>query len=249
MKRQALAGDLTQDAILRGQLTLLQPRHGYRFSVDSLLLQHFVGVPPFGRIVDLGSGVGVIGLALARRDPRAQVILVELVPRVAELAVRNIEANQLGERARVAMVDVGDAAAMRRALPGASCDWAVSSPPFFSLARGPTVPHAEEAVARHDLRLTLEALCREMRRLLKPGGRAAVVYPADRLPELLAALLLEKLCPRRLRLVHPRPAAPAQRVLIEAIKGGRSTMTIAPPLFVRDASGYTDEVRRALGET
>ena len=195
-------GDLTRDEILRGRLALWQPRTGYRFSVDSLLLQHFVGEPPFGLVVDLCAGVGIIGLALLVRDARARATLVELQPRMAALARRNVEENGLAERAAVALADVSDAKAMRAAVAGASCELVVSSPPFFRLAEGPPVPDAEEAIARHELRLTLADLARE-----------------------------------------------ARRVLVEAVKGGKGGLAIEAPLVVRDEAGYTDEAKRALGET
>ncbi|HEX2569685.1 MAG TPA: tRNA1(Val) (adenine(37)-N6)-methyltransferase [Polyangia bacterium] len=240
--------DLTRDPILRGRLVLWQPRMGYRFSVDSLLLVHFVGEAPYGRVIDLGAGVGVIGLALAVRDPSATVTLLELQPRMARLARSNVEGNGGTDRVQVVEADLSNARAMRRLLTGASFDLVVSSPPFFTLASGPPVPDQEEAIARHELRLTLSDVCREARRLLVPGGRAALVFPSDRLTELLGGLDHEGLRPTRLRAIHPRPGQPAQRVLVLAIKGGKGGLVIEPPLIVRDDHGYTPEVSEALGD-
>lgn len=247
-------GDLTHDEILRGRLRLWQPRVGYRFSVDSLLLAHFVSSSEraarrgLGRVVDLCSGVGVIGLALARADEKARVTLVELVPRIAELARRNADENGLGARVAVERCDVADARAMKERLRGASHDLVVSSPPFFATAAGPTVDESEEALARHELKLSLADLAREARRLLVPGGRAAIVYPSDRLLALLGALDAEGVRPTRLRFIHPRAEAPAQRALVEAQKGARAGLVVEPPLVVRAGEGYTDEVKRALGD-
>jgi tRNA1Val (adenine37-N6)-methyltransferase len=241
--------ELTLDEFLRGRLRLWQPRVGYRVSVDSLLLAHFVGAPPFGRVVDLGAGVGVIGLALAERDPSAEVTLAELQPALVALARRNVDENGLGARMHVVEVDLADEAAARAALAGGSFDRVVASPPFFPRAAGPTVPDAGEAIARHELRLTVVGLARAARRLLAPGGRAAVVYPADRLVALLAALDAEGLKPVRLRPIYPRPAAEANRVLVEAVKGSRGGLSLEPPFLVRQSdSTYSEEARAALGE-
>jgi tRNA1Val (adenine37-N6)-methyltransferase len=110
-------------------------------------------------------------------------------------------------------------------------------------------PDGEEAIARHELRLPLPDLIRAARRLIGFRGRLAVVYPSNRLPELLAAMLSCGLQPTRLRLVHPHEGEPAQRVLVEAQKGARAQLAIEPPLYVRNADGsYTAEARRALGE-
>ena len=120
--------ELTCDPILRGRLTLLQPRVGYRFSIDPLLLADFVGAPPLGRLVDLGAGVGVVGLTLAKNDPAAQVTLVELQPRLAALCLRNTAYNGLSDRCSVIQGDLL-APATQKQLPGACFDLVVSCPP------------------------------------------------------------------------------------------------------------------------
>jgi tRNA1Val (adenine37-N6)-methyltransferase len=223
---------------------LWQPERGYRFSVDPLLLVDFPRAP-LGRIVDLGTGVGVIALGLLLRDPSAQATLVELQDSLAELARRNADANGLSARASLVVGDIAEGLT----LPGGSFDLAVSNPPYRTLDEGPASPEPEIAVAQHELRLTLAALTGEMRRLLRPGGRAALVYPAARLPALLAALEAEGLRPLRLRCVHPRAAEPANRVLVEAEKGARGPLVVEPPLILRDEGGYTPAAARILGET
>jgi tRNA1(Val) A37 N6-methylase TrmN6 len=241
--------DLTLDELIRGRIRVWQPRVGYRVNVDSLLLAHFVGAPPLGRVCDLGAGVGVIGIALAARDPSARVTLAELQPRSAALARRNVLENALGDRVDVVEVDLADLRASRAALPGASFDRVVSSPPWFPLSAGPPVPDESEAIARHELRLRVDDLARACRRLLAPGGRAYVVYTSERLPALLVAFEAAGLRAIRLRAIQPRPGAPANRVLLEAHKGGRGGLVMEPPLNVRTASGdYDDEAKIALGE-
>ncbi len=225
-----------------------QPRDGYRFSVDSLLLVDFVH-PPFGRACDLGTGSGVIALALALADSRASVTAVELQPRLAGLARRNAVENQLADRVRVVELDLADADAARKALPGASCELVVCNPPYRPLGEGNANPGDEQAIARHELKLTLADVAREARRLLVPGGRAALIYPAERLPALLATLDGEGLRPLRLRLVHGKPGEPARRALVEARKGHRGNLVVEPPLIVQDDDGqYSPEAKRALGD-
>lgn len=244
-----MAEPLSCDELLRGRLRVWQPRAGYRVNADSLLLAHFCGEPPFGRVADLGAGVGVIGLALAARDPSARVTLAELQPESVSLCHKNIVENGLAERVSVVEVDLADLAASRSLLPGAAFERVVSSPPYFSLAAGPPVPDPREAIARHELRLRLPELCRAARRLLKPGGRADVVFPSERLVELLRACEDEKLAVKRLRFIHPRPGAPSNCVLLSAVKGGKPGLRVEPPLAVRDERGeYTDEARAALGD-
>ena len=220
-----------------------QPRAGYRFSIDPLLLVDFVR-PPYGRVVDFCTGCGVVGLGLLSRDQAAQATLVELQARLASLARRNAEDN--GMAARAAVVE-GD---LKSALPdgGAAFDVAVANPPYRTLDEGPASPDEEVAIAQHELRVSVGEVIAAMRRALVPGGRAALVYPAARVAHLLAALDGAGLRPVRARFVHPRADEPANRVLVEAHKGARGPLVVEPPLFVRDGAGYTAEAARLLGD-
>jgi tRNA1Val (adenine37-N6)-methyltransferase len=226
---------------LRGRLALWQPRVGYRFSIDPLLLVDFVR-PPYGRVVDLCAGSGVVGLGLLARDPAAAATLVELQDRLAALARRNADDNQMGARVAVHHGDLTSAPG------GASYDVAVANPPYRTLDEGPASPDSEVATAQHELRTTLAAVVAAMRRLLTPGGRAALVYPAARVGALLSALDGDGLRPVRARFVHPRASEPANRVLVEAHKGARGPLVVEPPLILRDAAGYSAEAARLLGD-
>jgi tRNA1Val (adenine37-N6)-methyltransferase len=205
---------------------------------------HFVGAP-VGRACDLGAGVGIIALALALNDPRAEVTAVELQPRLVELARKNAVDNQLDARVSVVEVDLSKS---RRALPGASFDLVLSNPPYQPLETGPANPDDEAAIARHELRLTLAELIREMKRLCKPNGRAALIYPTDRLATVLASLEASGLRPLRMRMVHDRSSENARRVMVEARKGGKGPLVVEPPLILRDGEDYTPEAKRLLGE-
>jgi tRNA1Val (adenine37-N6)-methyltransferase len=228
---------------LRGRLQLWQPRDGYRFSIDPLLLIDFFS-PPLGRVIDFCAGVGVIGLGALLRDPTATATLVELQPELATLAERNARDNGMSARVAVRQLDL-----RQLSDGGAQFDTAVANPPYRTLDEGPASPERQIALAQHELELTLPQLMAQMRRVLVPGGRALVVFPAARAPALLAALEGEALRPRRLRCVHPRGDEPANRVLVAAHKGARGPLSIDPPLILRHADGtYTDEALRILGE-
>ena len=224
-------------------MSLWQPRAGYRFSIDPLLLVDFVA-PPYGRVVDFCAGCGVVGLGLLSRDDGARATLVELQERLGALARRNADDNGMGARVEVCRGD------WRSALRdgGAAFDVAVANPPYRTLDEGPASPDGEIAIAQHELEVTLADVAAAMRRALKPGGRAALVYPAARAAHLLPALDGAGLRPVRARFVHPRADEPANRVLVEAHKGARGPLVVAPPLYVRDAAGYTAEAARLLGD-
>jgi tRNA1Val (adenine37-N6)-methyltransferase len=223
-------------------LTLAQPRDGYRFSIDPLLLIDFVK-PPYGRIVDFCAGVGVVGLGLCTRDEAARATLVEIQPWLARLAQRNAADNGMGERVDVCSEDLRGA--LRDA---ASFSVAVANPPYRTLDEGPASPDEQIAIAQHEIKVTLPEIADAMRKRLVPGGRAALVYPAARVAHLLATLEGSGLRPVRARFVHPRANEPANRVLVEANKGARSPLVVEPPLVIYDGATYTDEARRILGD-
>lgn len=229
---------------MRGRLTLWQPRAGYRFSVDPLLLVDFVQ-PPYGRVIDFCAGVGVVGFGLLTRDLRAHATLIEVQERLATLAQRNVDGNSFPTRATVFRADVADQSTLDAR---EKYDLAVCNPPYRRLDDGPASPDEEVAIANHEVKMTLTDLLHTMQWSLKPDGRAALVYPVARSAELLAGLVGEGLRPLRARFVHPRAHKPANLMLVEARKGARGPLVVEPPLILHDETGYTEEAAKILGD-
>jgi tRNA1Val (adenine37-N6)-methyltransferase len=242
---------ITVDTLLRGRVTLLQPARGFRSSVDPLLLSAFVR-PPFGRFVDIGCGTGALAFSLAALDALATGVAVELQPRLADLATRALMRNTFATRIAIVEADIRRSVGVGP-LDQAGFDLVVTNPPYRALRGGFVSPDQERARAHHEVTLTLAEWVDAAAALVKPEGRVAVVYDAARLDELLAALRLRGLVPRRVRLVHPRLVDPATRVLVEATPVGAAPCTssppvVEPPLELRGPEGHSDEVRRILGE-
>ena len=144
---------------------------------------------------------------------------------------------------------MGDVRALAPGLGAARYDLVVTNPPFRPLAGGHVSPDASRALANHELALTLGDWADVAARVARPGGRVAAIFPADRALELGASLRARELAPARLRFVHPRAGAPATRVLLEAVRGGRAPLVVEPPLVVHaDGERFTPEARRMLGE-
>lgn len=231
-------------------IRIYQNKDGYRFSVDALLIYSFITMPRLRRIADLGAGSGIIGLLLARKYPAAEVTLVELQERLVALARRNVAANGLEGQVRVVHADIRTAAPALREngsgpLPSAGeYDLVVSNPPYRRVKTGKLSTDDERAVARHELRLSLPELIRAAALLLKHHGRFCVIHLPERLAEMITVLRGYGLEPKRLRFVHSTIGAEAKMVLIEAVKGARSGLDVAPPLVIYDADGgYTEEMQ------
>ena len=240
-----MSEDVTFDSLFSGAIKLLQHRRGYRFSVDAPILASFVRLKRGERVVDLGTGNGVILLILARRFPQAgEMVGVEIQEGLAELASRNVELNGLGGLIRVLHGDIREC---RRLFGPESFDVVVSNPPYYPLGRGRINPEDERAIARHEVMATVGDVVEASRYLLKGGGRVYYVYPARRAVTLLAEMRRRSIEPKRMRWVHPFPAKGAEMVLVEGVKGAKEGLEVEPPLVVQDAEGgYTEEMERVL---
>lgn len=230
----------TVDTLLGGRVTLLQPARGFRSSLDPMLLAAFVA-PPYGQFLDIGCGTGAVSFVLLARDPAARGVAVELQPDLARLASLGRDRN--GWSARLEVVE-GDVREKRAALGAARFDLVITNPPFRVVARGQRSPDDSRALANHELTLSLAAWVEVAARAVRPGGRVAAVFAAERVVELGEALAANGLAPARLRFVHPHADRPAGRVLVEAERGGRQPLVVEPPLVVHEAGGgFTAEVR------
>jgi tRNA1Val (adenine37-N6)-methyltransferase len=243
-RRIEIAPGETLDTVFDGRLVLVQSRSGYRFSVDALLLAHFVSVRRADRIVDLGSGNGVIALALACLYPAAAVTAVEFQAAMVERARRSARWNQLDARVEVLRGDV------RRAgeLPDAeSFDVAVCNPPYRGAASGRISAGDERRTARHELNGDLGDFLSAAHRLLRNKGRAALVHLAPRSVDVLGAMRSVGLEPKRLRMVYSFADAEASLLLVEGVKGGRAGLTVETPLVIyRSGKTYSDEAAALL---
>jgi tRNA1(Val) A37 N6-methylase TrmN6 len=238
----------SDDAILDGRLRLRQPLRGHRIGHDAILLAAATGARAGDRIVELGAGVGASGLALLARVPGASVTLVEVDPVLAALAAENIVRNQFAARARAVALDVGasvEAFASVGLSPG-SVDRVLMNPPFNDPARQTISPDPRRRTAHAAEPDTLSLWVGVAERLLNPAGTLTMIWRADDLDDVLAAL-----SPRfgsvTILPVHGRAGQPAIRVLLRAAKPGRVPSVMLPALMLNDAGGKpTRESERVL---
>lgn len=232
---------LTREDLKRFDLQLYQPRHGYRYSLDPLLLVRFcTGVETGGKIADLGAGCGVIALVLARVNPTTSVVAVENNPEMAALAEKNIQHNGLAARVSVCCEDVIN---LRRSYPTSIFDLVVSNPPFRQKGSGRVSPRAGRDAARHETTAGLADFVAAAKYLVKPSGRICFIHLPSRLPEFLSLAVQMKLSVLRLRLIHDNAQSPATIFMAELAKGRNSAPVVEAPLFVRDQEGKcADEV-------
>jgi tRNA1(Val) A37 N6-methylase TrmN6 len=234
------AGEFTEDAFLGGQLRLRQPRSGHRAGHDAMLLAAAISARPGNRVVDLGAGVGAAGLAVAKRIAGIDLVLVEIDAALAGLARGNAAANAIA--ADVVVIDVTAAAPALAAagLAPDSVDVVLMNPPFNDTARHRVSPDRAREIAHVATPTTLESWIHAGRRILKSGGVLTLIWRADGLAEVLAALdrgfgSLEILP------IHGDVKMPAIRILIRATKGGRAPIRIHAALMLNDESAMPNK--------
>jgi tRNA1Val (adenine37-N6)-methyltransferase len=233
----------TLDALRAGGVEILQPRDGYRFSLDPLLLCAFAEIGARARVCDLGTGSGVMPLLLAKAGKGREFVGIELQADLAERARRSVTLNGLEERIRIVRADLRD-------LPGefaaASCDVVLTNPPYRKPSSGRVAPGVERGAARFELAGGLTDFLRTAAFLLNNGGRFYLIYLAERLAELCDEMRTFRLEPKRLRMVHSRAGEPAKLVLVEGRRNARPGLTVAAPLIVyKEGKGreYTEEMQ------
>jgi len=232
----AASGTTSEDAVLAGKLVLRQPLRGHRFGHDSILLAAATEAHAGEQAVDLGAGVGAAGLALARRVEGLAVTLIELDPVLTALAHDNAARNGLGARVRAVCLDVAAPAAAFAAagLAPGSADRVLMNPPF-NASQNPS-PDRRRRMARTASHDTLAAWLGTAARLLRPSGAVTLIWRADGLGDVVAALAGDfgalTLLP-----IHPKPGMPAIRVLARAVKGRGGPLSLLPGLVLADADG------------
>lgn len=232
----------TEDTFFNGRIKVFQHREGYRFSIDAVLLAAFSAPGANDHIVDLGTGCGIIPLILGHRHPAVSITGIEVQPELAALAAINVETNGLKERISIICTDMRSLSIQAVSGP---VDLVISNPPYRKDRSGRVNPHPERAVARHEILATLSDVAATAARLLGIGGRFAIVFPAERITDLLTNLRSAGIEPKHIQIVHAKSHDPARLVLVSGIKGGGPGAAVHEPLviFQPDGGAYTDRVK------
>jgi tRNA1(Val) A37 N6-methylase TrmN6 len=237
--------ETSEDAVLGGRLVLRQPLRGHRVGHDAILLAAATSAQSGDHAVDLGSGVGGAGLALARRIAGVAVTLVEIDPALTALAAGNAERNGLLDRVRAVCLDVESSAADFAAAdlaPGSAASVLMNPP--FNVAQQPSPDHAR-SLAHAASEATLEHWLRTAARLLRGDGVVTLIWRADGLTDVLAALDKDFGAITVLP-VHPKPGAAAIRVLVRATKGNRAPLALLPGFLLADTDSKPTAAAEAV---
>ena len=236
--------EFTEDAFFDGAITVRQQRYGYRFSIDSILLAGHVQ-PKYGdRVVDLGTGCGIIPLILGFRNPNIRIYGIEIQKELADLAAMNVSLNHMENQIEILCNDLKELNNGPVKLP---VDLIVCNPPYRRTESGRINPSRQKAVARHEIKVTLKDIMTAARRILKVSGRLIMVYRSIRMTDLLFQMRSFDIEPKWIRMVHSFQGDSAKMILVKGIKGAGAEIEIAAPLYIYNRDGtYTKEAEKML---
>jgi tRNA1(Val) A37 N6-methylase TrmN6 len=233
------------DDLHRNGYKIIQNEKKFCFGMDAVLLSGFARVEEGEIALDLGTGTGIIPILLAGKTKGKHFTGLEIQPESADMASRSVAYNHLEDRVSIIEGDIKEAGKMFRP---ASFDVITSNPPYMTGQHGLVNPNMEKAIARHEVCCTLEDVISQTARLLRVGGRFYLVHRPFRLAEIIHMLVEYKLEPKRMKLVYPFVDREPNMVLIEAVRGGKSRITVEKPLIVYKSQGqYTDEIYDIYG--
>lgn len=244
---QLIQQDERIDRLISYNLDIIQSPSVFSFSLDAVLLGDFAQVPKHekAKVVDLCAGNGVIGLILSQKT-KSPIIGVELQQRLASMAERSIQMNDLQDQVSIIHGAIGD---IGKWIPKDSVDVVTCNPPYFVATEKSTRnPNQHLAIARHELHTSLDEVMAVTSGLLKMNGKAYFVHRPDRLLEILETMKAHRIAPKKLRFVYPKIGKEANTILIEGIKDGKNNgFRVLPPLIVYDEdNNYLPEVSAML---
>jgi tRNA1(Val) A37 N6-methylase TrmN6 len=219
---------------------VIQDPDKFCFGMDAVLLSGFARIKQGDTVLDMGTGTGIIPILLRAKTKGEHFTGLEIQEECADMARRSVAYNGLESDVTIVQGDIREAAGIFGA---ASFHVVTSNPPYMIGEHGLRNPDMPKAIARHEVLCTLEDVVRETARVLKDRGRFYMVHRPFRLAEIMNVLVKYKLEPKRMQLVHPYIDKEPNMVLIEAMKGGNSRITVERPLIVYEKPGvYTKDI-------
>jgi tRNA1Val (adenine37-N6)-methyltransferase len=231
------------DDLLWRNLKIIQNPKWFCFSLDAVLLASFATLRPGDRVVDLGTGTGVIPLLLSARHKTTRIIGLEIKEEVAEMAQRSVALNGLTNCIEIMMGDVKSASVL---LGKGRFDLVVSNPPYALAGAGKISDSSIKAAARTEILCSLEDVIREAALLLNSEGRFAIVHRPTRLADIISLMRNYRLEPKRMRFVHPGPEKEPNLLLVEGIKNGKKEVHVQSPLYVYQKPGVHSEEMKGI---
>lgn len=235
----------TTDTFFNGTIKVRQSKNGYRFSIDAVLLAGYAFPRPGDRVLDMGTGCGIIPLILAYQNPQIQIFGIEVQKEMADIALQNIQDNCMESKITILHHNI---MALKHKTIAGPVDLVVSNPPYRKNRSGRICANSQRAIARHEITATLNDFLQAASRILNISGRFITIYPAERMVDMLTQMRKFNLEPKYLRTIHSKRDTGAKLILVEGIKKGRPGIKIKEPIIIYNKNGeYTEELKKIYG--
>lgn len=233
------------DELHRNGYYIIQNPERFCFGMDAVLLSGFAKAKKGERVLDLGTGTGIIPILMEAKTESEDFTALEIQEESADMARRSVLYNHLENRINIVTGDIKDAS---KIFGASSFDVITTNPPYMIGEHGISCASDAKAIARHEVLCDLDDILRESAKLLRPGGRFYMVHRPFRLAEIMSKMVAYKIEPKRMKLVYPYIDKEPNMVLIEGLQGGKSRLTVEKPLIVYKEQGvYTDEIYDIYG--
>ena len=233
------------DELNRKGYRIIQDTKQFCFGMDAVLLSAFVKVKPKQRVLDLGTGTGVIPILLEAKTPGEHFTGLEIQPDSADMARRSVALNGLTDKIDIVTGDIKYAS---KIFGASSFDVITTNPPYMIGSHGIKNDRDAKTIARHEVLCSLDDILRESAKMLKQGGHFYMVHRPFRLAEIFSKMVEYRIEPKRMCLVYPYVDKEPNMVLIEGLHGGKSRLTVEKPLIVYKEPGvYTEEIYEIYG--
>ena len=222
-------------------LKIIQNKNGFCFGIDSVLLSDFAKeIKKDSRVLDLGTGTGIISILLCGKTKLKEIIGVEIQEEVYEMAKRSSELNNLENKFKLINEDIKN---LSKLFPANSFDAIVTNPPYKKENTGLISDDETNLISRHEIMCNIEDIAKQASFLLKSNSSIYMVHRPDRLADILEALRKYKLELKIIRFIYPKIEKEPNLVLIKATKGAKQFLKMEKPLIVYNQDGtYTDEM-------
>lgn len=235
-----LNADERIDELQRNGYRIIQNPNLFCFGMDAVLLSGFIRVKAGERVLDLGTGTGIIPILLEAKTKGAHFTGLEIQPESADMARRSVQLNHLESKIDIITGDIKDAS---KYFEASSFDVITVNPPYMISRHGIANEQDAKAAARHEILCTLEDVIRESAKLLPQKGRFYMVHRPFRLSEIMCVMTEYGIEPKRMKLVYPYIDHEPNMVLIEGLRGGKKRLTVEKPLIIYEKPGkYTAEI-------
>lgn len=228
---------------LKNGFKIIQDSNRFKFGIDAILLSHFAfnQIRNNDKVIDLGTGNGIIPLMLAK-SRASSITGVEIQTENVELAKQSVELNKLQDKIQILQ---GDIRTVEKDFAKHSFDVVITNPPYIIAEHGKENPSDAKNIARHEILCNLEDIISASDYLLKPKGKFFMIHKPFRLPEIFYSLMNHKIEPKTIQLISPYQGKEPNIVLIEARKNANPNLKILENLIVYEKPGeYTEDIKK-----